>query len=190
MTAWGPAKPLGHLEAAVLLKISALVNTASCAIRFPAVCAKTRPAPWNTCMPFACTDRMKNDIWTVSINSQIIYEQLGGFASFLNGLRGLMVWIISVKLSYVHELLHLFFFLVWHWVRQRTQHLFTCTSPSAQFRAKKMQKVPMKFLNQSLSCIIKQYLEPRVPNKQKVDVAVEIFLLSNRLNSTQYLCLL
>lgn len=35
-------------------------------------------------MPYACTDRMKNDIWTMSINSQIIHEQLGRFASLVN----------------------------------------------------------------------------------------------------------
>lgn len=69
----GPAKPLGHLEAAVLFKISALVNAASCAIRFPVVLAKTKLAPWNTCMPCAFTDRMKNYIWTMSINFQIMY---------------------------------------------------------------------------------------------------------------------
>lgn len=86
MTAWGSAKPLGHLEAPVLLKISALVNAASCAIRFPVVCAKTRLAPWNTCMPYTRSDRMKNDIWTMSINSQIIYEPLRRFASLLDGL--------------------------------------------------------------------------------------------------------
>lgn len=105
MTAWGPAKPLGHLEAAVLLKISILVNAASCAIRFPAVCAKTRLAPWNTCIPYTRTDRMKNDIWTVSINSQIIHEQLGKFASLV---YEVLCFELFLRLNYEHELLHLF----------------------------------------------------------------------------------